>query len=115
MITRSIDHRSYPYLPKDILLLKDFLVRCLSSLPAERYPLAEGFLGSVFKFVYEAPLPAALVPLHSGAHPQEQQQILRELTQFGQFLAQQKHHLRLQLEWDDYDYDYVLEDKGHCI
>ena len=60
----------------------------MPSLPAERDPLAERFLGSVFEFVYEAPLPAALVLLHSGTHPQEQQQVLRELTQFSQFLAQ---------------------------
>ena len=71
-------------------------------LPAEGDPLTEGFLSAVFEFVHEAPLPTALVLLHSGAHAQEQQQVLRELTQRGEFLTQQEHHLRLKLKLDNY-------------
>ena len=100
MIIRSIDSRDHPYLPNEILWLSNFLVYCLRSLPAERDPLTERFLGAVFEFVHEAPLPTTLVLLYSGAHPEEQQQVLRELTQRGEFLTQQEHHLKLEVKLD---------------
>ena len=85
-----------------IIRLRVFQCCGLSSSPAERDSLADGPLGAVFKFVHEARLPAALVLLHSGAHPQEQQQVLRELTQRTQFLTQQKHHLKVKRTLDHY-------------
>ena len=63
----------------------------------ERQPMVDRFLRFVLEFVDESLFPVLLVSLDGRIYPQEQVQVLRELTEGFQALTQEKDDFKVSL------------------